>query len=72
MTDERERVQPSGVWATAVGVARVRALETERENPLFRDPLAQAFASAGALWLSSPPLPDDEGARRRRLAVSFS
>lgn len=45
MTDEQERVQPSGVWATAVGVARVRALETERENALFRDPLAQAFAT---------------------------
>lgn len=65
-------MQPSGVWATAVGVARVRALETERENALFRDPLAQAFAAAGGLWPSSPPLPDDEGARRRRLAVSFS
>ena len=72
MTDEQERVQPSGVWATAVGVARVRALETERENALFRDPLAQAFATAGGLWPSSAPLPDDEAARRRRLAVSFS
>ncbi len=72
MTDEQERVQPSGVWATAVGVARVRALETERENALFRDPLAQAFAAAGGLWPVSPPLPDDEAARRRRLAVSFS
>ncbi len=65
-------MQPSGVWATAVGVARVRALETERENALFRDPLAQAFATARGLWPSSPPLPDDEAARRRRLAVSFS
>lgn len=46
MTDEQEWVQPSGVWATAVGVARVRALETQRENALFRDPLAQAFATA--------------------------
>ncbi|MEV0938688.1 class I SAM-dependent methyltransferase [Streptomyces phaeochromogenes] len=73
MTDEQERVQPSGVWATAVGVARVRALETERENALFRDPLAQAFATAGGLWpSSSPPLPDDEAARHRRLAVAFS
>jgi O-methyltransferase involved in polyketide biosynthesis len=72
VTDEHEGVQPSGVWATAVGVARVRALETERENALFRDPLAQAFAAAGGLWPSSPSLPDDEAARRRRLAVSFS
>lgn len=72
MPVEQQRVQPSGVWATAVGVARVRALETERENALFRDPLAQAFATAGGLWPSSPPLPDDEAARRRRLAVSLS
>ncbi|MGW2477736.1 class I SAM-dependent methyltransferase [Streptomyces sp. NPDC001665] len=72
MTDERERVQPSGVWATAVGVARVRALESERENALFRDPLAQAFATAGGLSTSSPPLTGDEAARRRRLAVAFS
>ncbi|WP_190231949.1 class I SAM-dependent methyltransferase [Streptomyces umbrinus] len=60
------------MWATAVGVARVRALETERENALFRDPLAQAFAAAGGLWPSSPPLPGDAAARRRRLAVAFS
>ncbi|GAA1091510.1 class I SAM-dependent methyltransferase [Kitasatospora arboriphila] len=64
-------MQPSGVWATAVGVARVRALESERENALFRDPLAKAFAAAGGLWPASPP-PEDEAARRRRLAVSFS
>ncbi|MFG3280448.1 class I SAM-dependent methyltransferase [Streptomyces sp. NPDC048111] len=73
MTDEQARVQPSGVWATAVGVAKVRALESQRENALFRDPLAQAFAAAGGRWgESSPSLPDDEGARRRRLAVAFS
>ncbi|PKV90123.1 class I SAM-dependent methyltransferase [Streptomyces sp. TLI_146] len=71
MTDEQERVRPSGVWATAVGVARVRALETERENALFRDPLAQAFATAGGLGPSSQPLPG-EAAELRRLAVSFS
>jgi methyltransferase (TIGR00027 family) len=53
-------------------VARVRALETEREDALFRDPLAQAFAAAGGLWPSSPPLPDDEATRRRWLAVAFS
>ncbi|MGC5000205.1 class I SAM-dependent methyltransferase [Streptomyces sp. DT195] len=71
MTDEPELMQPSGVWATAVGVAKVRALETERQDALFRDPLAQAFATTGGLWASSPS-PDDEAARRRRLAVSFS
>ncbi|MEW1910936.1 class I SAM-dependent methyltransferase [Kitasatospora sp. NPDC085895] len=59
------------MWATAVGVARVRALETEREDALFRDPLAKAFAAAGGLWPASPP-PEDEAARRRRLAVAFS
>ncbi|WP_190092795.1 class I SAM-dependent methyltransferase [Streptomyces melanogenes] len=71
MTDEQERVQPSGVWATSVGVARVRALESERENALFRDPLAQAFATAGGQGTSSTPLPD-EAAHLRRLAVSYS
>ncbi|MFF7240025.1 class I SAM-dependent methyltransferase [Streptomyces collinus] len=61
------------MWATAVGVARVRALETERADPLFCDPLARAFAAAGGLWPSSPPPPPgDEAARRRRLAVAFS
>ncbi|WP_167161817.1 MULTISPECIES: class I SAM-dependent methyltransferase [Streptomyces] len=60
------------MWATAVGVARVRALESERENALFRDPLARAFATAGGLWPASSPLPADEAARRRRLAVAFS
>jgi methyltransferase (TIGR00027 family) len=73
MTEARGRVAPSGVWATAVGVARVRALETARENPLFRDPLALAFATAGGLGLASPPPePGDEAARRRRLGVVFS
>ncbi|MFD7710164.1 class I SAM-dependent methyltransferase [Streptomyces sp. NPDC059785] len=60
------------MWATAVGVARVRALETERENALFRDPLAQAFAAAGGLWPSPPARSEEEAARRRRLAVSVS
>ncbi|MEU5769060.1 class I SAM-dependent methyltransferase [Streptomyces asoensis] len=72
MTDERERVRPSGVWATAVGVARVRARESEREDALFRDPLAQAFATAGGLESSAPPPSGDEAARRRRLGVAFS
>ncbi|MEU3032340.1 class I SAM-dependent methyltransferase [Streptomyces incarnatus] len=74
MTEEQkhEHVQPSGVWGTAVGVARVRALETERENALFRDPLAQAFATAGGLGPSVSTPPGDEAARRRRLGVAFS
>jgi methyltransferase (TIGR00027 family) len=72
VTGEQERLRPSGVWATAVGVARVRARESQREDALFRDPLAQAFAAAGGPWPSSPPLPGDEAAGRRRLALSFS
>ncbi|MFJ3671240.1 class I SAM-dependent methyltransferase [Streptomyces sp. NPDC090106] len=59
------------MWATAVGVARVRALESGRKDALFRDPLARAFAAAGGLWPSSPPA-EGEAARRRRRAVAFS
>ncbi|MHA6763388.1 class I SAM-dependent methyltransferase [Streptacidiphilus sp. PAMC 29251] len=73
MTEPQGRPQPSGVWATAVGVARVRALETAREHPLFRDPLALAFATAGGLGPESPlPQRGDEAARRRWLGVAFS
>ncbi|MFI5997761.1 class I SAM-dependent methyltransferase [Streptomyces sp. NPDC051362] len=66
--------KPSGVWATAVGVARVRARETRRENPLFLDPLAEAFAVAGGLPVEGEPLhaPVDEAARRRWGAVGLS
>ncbi|MFJ5643909.1 class I SAM-dependent methyltransferase [Streptomyces sp. NPDC093223] len=60
------------MWATAVGVARVRARETERQDALFRDPLAQAFAAAGGRAPSAVPPPGDEAARRRRLGVAFS
>jgi methyltransferase (TIGR00027 family) len=73
VTDEREPVRPSGVWATAVEVARVRALESERHDALFHDPLARAFAAAGGRWPASAPLPDapdDAAERRRRLAVA--
>jgi methyltransferase (TIGR00027 family) len=58
--------RPSGVWATAVGVARVRALESEREKALFHDPLAAAFTAAGGLpkVTGTPP--------RRWVAVAFS
>jgi methyltransferase (TIGR00027 family) len=51
-------VEPSGVWATAVGVARVRAMESRRENALFHDPLAAAFAVAGGLSVQAPPVPE--------------
>ena len=73
MTEEQGRVQPSGVWATAVGVARVRALETAREDPLFRDPLAGAFATAGGRGPDSAlPAYADEASRLRWLGVAFS
>ena len=73
MTDAQGRVEPSGVWATAVGVARVRALETAREDPLFRDPLALAFATAGGRGPSAPqPERGDETSRRRWLGVALS
>jgi methyltransferase (TIGR00027 family) len=50
----------------------VRALETERANALFRDPLARAFAAAGGLWPAAPSPADDEAERRRRSALAFS
>lgn len=66
--------KPSEAWDTAVGVARVRARETRRENPLFLDPLAEAFAAAGSLPVDGEPprAPVDDAARRRWGAVAFS
>jgi methyltransferase (TIGR00027 family) len=73
MTEAQGRSTPSGVWATAVGVARVRALETAREDALFRDPLALAFATAGGAGPGTPrPARGTEDERRRRLGVAAS
>jgi methyltransferase (TIGR00027 family) len=36
----------TGVGRTALGVAMVRAMESRRRNPLFRDPYAAAFLAA--------------------------
>jgi methyltransferase (TIGR00027 family) len=48
-------------------------METAREQPLFRDPLALAFATAGGIGPGAPPPPRaDEAARRRWLGVAFS
>ncbi|MEY9964595.1 methyltransferase (TIGR00027 family) [Streptacidiphilus sp. MAP12-16] len=72
------RPEPSGVWATAVGVARIRALESERDDALFQDPLAAAFAAAGGLPSYAERQSDrgregmDQEARRRWLGVAFS
>jgi methyltransferase (TIGR00027 family) len=52
------------VSRTAIGVARVRARETERPDGLFRDPYAQLFASLGELPSSEPP-------SAARLAIAF-
>ena len=43
---------PGGVGATAIGVAAMRAAESERQDRLFEDPLARAFVS-GAGWPGS-------------------
>lgn len=71
MTDAAGRVEPSGVWATAVGVARVRAMETAREQPLTRDPLALAFATADGIG-PGRRRPRARTRRRRWLGVAFS
>ncbi|WP_329577797.1 SAM-dependent methyltransferase [Kitasatospora sp. NBC_01250] len=45
-------VIPEGVGRTAIGVARVRALESARTDRLFEDPYAAAFVAAA---LDGPP-----------------
>ncbi|MEY9835240.1 class I SAM-dependent methyltransferase [Streptacidiphilus sp. EB103A] len=41
-----QQLLPDGVQRTAVGVARVRAAESRREDRLFEDPYAKAFVRA--------------------------
>ncbi|HET6907887.1 MAG TPA: SAM-dependent methyltransferase [Mycobacteriales bacterium] len=54
-----------GVSRTAVGVARVRARESTREDRLFDDPYAEAFAALGEpVDTTAPPSP-------ARLAIAF-
>jgi methyltransferase (TIGR00027 family) len=49
------------VGATALGVAAARAVETESENPLIRDPFARVFLQAAGdgmwNWFAAPDLP---------------
>src|SRR5262249_53267282 len=45
---------PSGVGQTAIGVARARALESQRPDRLFDDPLAAAFVQAAGPDFDSP------------------
>jgi methyltransferase (TIGR00027 family) len=58
---------PTGVGTTALGVASARALESQREDRLFDDPLAAAFL-AGADWQQPDPA-DIEAGRRSRLGA---
>jgi methyltransferase (TIGR00027 family) len=67
--------KPSGVWATAVGVARIRAHESRQDNALFHDPLAEAFAAAGGSQERGDRVDRgerDEAAKRRWQGVAFS
>src|SRR4051812_20280831 len=60
------------VSRTAVGVARVRALETTRPEPLFRDPYAAAFVAAagdGAASADRTHLTDEQ--RRWRAGIAL-
>jgi methyltransferase (TIGR00027 family) len=53
---------PSGIGATAVGVALLRARESSRTNRLFNDPYAHAFVDRadpdGSMWNSKGVGPD--------------
>jgi methyltransferase (TIGR00027 family) len=54
---------PQGVGQTAIGVAKIRARESERADRLFHDPYAGAFVDAapGALADAAPETPVDAG-----------
>jgi len=60
---------PQGVGTTAIGVCRLRALESARPDRLFDDPLAAALVEVSG-W--SPPRPDPGGADRATLAAWIS
>jgi methyltransferase (TIGR00027 family) len=51
-TDDDSWEITESVGATALGVAAARAVETERENPLIRDPFARVFLEAAGqgMW----------------------
>ncbi|WP_026415326.1 SAM-dependent methyltransferase [Actinomadura oligospora] len=53
-----------GVGRTALGVARMRAAEHRREDRLFADPFAEAFAAAGP-----PAVPGTAGAMRDMMVL---
>jgi O-methyltransferase involved in polyketide biosynthesis len=50
MGQDSERLAAlSGVAATSLGVAALRAIETTRDDRLFEDPYAQCFVSAATV-----------------------
>jgi len=69
------------VGATALGVAASRAVETESENPLIRDPFARVFLRAAGdgvwNWHSAPDVPaelleaEPDLVRQRRAMVDY-
>jgi methyltransferase (TIGR00027 family) len=60
------------VSRTAIGVARVRAAEARRPDPLFDDPYAAAFVAAtGAGTSATPAEVATEEQRRWRAAIAF-
>ncbi|MFC1403906.1 MULTISPECIES: SAM-dependent methyltransferase [Streptacidiphilus] len=62
---------PDGVQRTAVGVARVRAAESRREDRLFADPYAKAFvrAATGARSQAEHAAPRERSAGGAALAA---
>jgi methyltransferase (TIGR00027 family) len=51
---------PRGVGQTAIGVARIRARESERADRLFHDPYAEAFVTAAQGAVAKQRTPADE------------
>jgi methyltransferase (TIGR00027 family) len=61
---------PEGVGRTALGVARIRAAESRRDDRLFEDPYADAFVAAAPEASSPSPAAGTRAASvRRALAV---
>ncbi len=60
-TDDDSWDITENVGATALGVAAARAVETDRENPIIRDPFARVFVDAAGegMWslFASPTWP---------------
>jgi methyltransferase (TIGR00027 family) len=50
---------PTGVGETAIGAALMRAEERQQPDPLFEDPLAEAFVAAAPAVFADGPEPDD-------------